>query len=60
MVLEAKRMVHIITDCIQAVLGYIELGEYVKAESHVQSCIQTLETLAVHLKTLRKRDRNVQ
>lgn len=58
--LELKRLIHAIVDCIQGVLGYVELGEYIKAEKQARQCIKQLGALAIALATMRNRDRGIQ
>lgn len=55
-----KKRIHALVNCIQGVLGYTELGEYIKAERQSRECVRELEKLAEELKTLRAKDRNVQ
>lgn len=43
---ELKTRIHHLTNCTQAVLGYMELGEYAKAVGQIKECILEMRTLA--------------
>lgn len=49
---EVKKLLHAITNCEQAVIGYYELGEYRKAYVVALECRGEMATLAARLAEL--------
>lgn len=49
---EAKRLIHQLTNQLQAVLGYLELGEYRKMRDEIKGAIHTLKLLRLRVNAL--------
>lgn len=49
---ETKKEIHAITDCLAAINGYFDLGEYNKASIICEECKAKLSDIASKLKDL--------
>lgn len=46
---EVKKRIHVLADCLQAVLGYIELEEYTKAQDSALRCAEEIKSITILL-----------